>query len=47
MFEGRTEMFGRDLLGGLAGITILGLMLASPAAFGETVRKTYKIKGFT
>jgi hypothetical protein len=40
-------MFGRDSLGGLVGMTILALILASSAPFGETVRKTYKIKGFT
>jgi hypothetical protein len=28
-------------------VTALGLVLACPALFGETLRKTYQIKGFT
>lgn len=32
---------------GFLSIALLGLALSIPAAFGETARKTYQIKGFT
>ena len=42
-----TVMFGGVASKSLVWITVLGLIFGCDAAFGETVRKTYKIKGFS